>query len=370
MASIFKRTRNGKQAKKYTIGYRDGNGKWKEIAGSADFAMTKRMASQFEADALLRRRGVLPPDADPLVLSEQEPIEHHRMDYLSYLEGKADTDKYVDQVGSYILSVCQACGFKTLGSINTAKLMSHAGDLRQAGAGTVAINRRLAAMKGFAKWLFENERTRKHRLVGVKMINARTDRRHQRRVLSEEELTKVFAASEGSQQTVMCLSGPERALYYRIATETGFRAAEIASLTPLDFDLSDLENASVTVTAAYSKHRKQDVQPIRRDLAERLGAFIVGKPLMEPIFKKPDKPVKMLKVDLAAAGIPYKDEAGRYCDFHALRHTFISRLARAGVSPAIAKELARHSTITLTIDYYTHVQEERRAALAKLPPVA
>ena len=78
----------------------------------------------------------------------------------------------------------------------------------------------------------------------------------------------------------------------------------------------------------------------------------------------------MLKVDLAAAGIPYKDEAGRFCDFHALRHTFISRLARAGVSPAIAKDLARHSTITLTIDHYTHVQDEQRGALRRLPPVA
>ena len=56
--------------------------------------------------------------------------------------------------------------------------------------------------------------------------------------------------------------------------------------------------------------------------------------------------------------------------FPARRGGFISRLARAGVSPAISKELARHSTITLTIDYYTHVQDEQRAALAKLPPVA
>jgi hypothetical protein len=39
-------------------------------------------------------------------------------------------------------------------------------------------------------------------------------------------------------------------------------------------------------------------------------------------------------------------------------------------SPAIAKDLARHSTITLTIDHYTHVQDEQRAALRRLPPVA
>lgn len=54
-----------------------------------------------------------------------------------------------------------------------------------------------------------------------------------------------------------------------------------------------------------------------------------------------------------------------------------------GGAPGIAKELSRHSTITLTVglprrsahsersrDYYTHVQDEQRAALRRLPPVA
>jgi hypothetical protein len=36
----------------------------------------------------------------------------------------------------------------------------------------------------------------------------------------------------------------------------------------------------------------------------------------------------------------------------------------------VPKDLARHSTITLTIDNYTHVQDEQRAALRRLPPVA
>jgi hypothetical protein len=33
-------------------------------------------------------------------------------------------------------------------------------------------------------------------------------------------------------------------------------------------------------------------------------------------------------------------------DLHALRHTFITELVKAGVAPKDAKELARHSTIT------------------------
>jgi integrase len=57
-------------------------------------------------------------------------------------------------------------------------------------------------------------------------------------------------------------------------------------------------------------------------------------------------------------------------DFHALGHTFITRLARSGVAPAVAKSLARHSTIVLTMDHYTHTLiEDERAALDRLPSI-
>ncbi|UCF16598.1 MAG: tyrosine-type recombinase/integrase [Phycisphaerales bacterium] len=55
------------------------------------------------------------------------------------------------------------------------------------------------------------------------------------------------------------------------------------------------------------------------------------------------------------AQIEYTDASGRDIDFHALRHSFISHLALAGVHPAVAQKLARHSSIELTMRYYTHV---------------
>lgn len=48
--------------------------------------------------------------------------------------------------------------------------------------------------------------------------------------------------------------------------------------------------------------------------------------------------------------LKYRDDAGRVFDFHSLRHQFISNLAQAGVHPKEAQTLARHSTITLTMD--------------------
>ena len=58
-------------------------------------------------------------------------------------------------------------------------------------------------------------------------------------------------------------------------------------------------------------------------------------------------------------------------DFHALRHSFITALARSGVHPKVAQTLARHSTITLTLDRYSHVEtDELSIAVAGLPDLS
>jgi len=142
-------------------------------------------------------------------------------------------------------------------------------------------------------------------------------------------------------------------------------------LTWGSFNLSDSE-PSVRVLAAYSKHRRDDVLPLRADLAKHLLAWRCEldadqRARVFPGFN-PNKAAKMLRKDLEAAGIPYEDGAGRVADFHALRHTFISNLTRGGVSPKIAQSLARHGSIGLTMDTYTHIGlHDERAALDALP---
>ena len=55
-------------------------------------------------------------------------------------------------------------------------------------------------------------------------------------------------------------------------------------------------------------------------------------------------------------------------DFHALRHQYISSLAAARVHPKIAQTLARHSTIDLTMNRYTHLlHTDLTAALETVP---
>jgi hypothetical protein len=88
------------------------------------------------------------------------------------------------------------------------------------------------------------------------------------------------------------------------------------------------------------------------------------------MFTIPEETVAILRQDLKAAEIPYKDAQNKVADFHALRRTSITMVVRSGANEKLAQDLARHSTPSLTIGRYPHVGlEDRSAVLSALPPM-
>ncbi len=76
----------------------------------------------------------------------------------------------------------------------------------------------------------------------------------------------------------------------------------------------------------------------------------------------------MIRRDLKAAGIPYKDASDHVADFHALRHSYITALAMSRAPVKVIQSLARHSTPVLTLGTYAHVGlYDQTAALDALP---
>src|SRR5262249_12296352 len=126
--------------------------------------------------------------------------------------------------------------------------------------------------------------------------------------------------------------------------------------------------------AAYSKHRREDNLLLRNALAEALRGFLASKTPDAPVFRLPvdrKEAAAMFRADVEATGIAYRDEMGLVADFHALRHTFITNLANSGVHPKTAQTLARHGTISLTMDRYSHtLRQQETEALAVLPDLS
>ncbi len=78
--------------------------------------------------------------------------------------------------------------------------------------------------------------------------------------------------------------------------------------------------------------------------------------------------MRTMRKDLAAAGIPYVDGAGRKADFHALRGTFMSGLAVAHAHPRTIQALGRLSTVELAMQAYTDLRLlDTRGAVSLLP---
>ena len=145
-------------------------------------------------------------------------------------------------------------------------------------------------------------------------------------------------------------------MLYLMAGCTGLRVAELASLTARSLDFST-DPATVTVEAGYSKHRREDVLPLHEDLVTQVDPWVDGLPLNRETLwpgSWTERAGAMIQMDLEQAGVPYETADG-VADFHALRHTHLTNLAKSGAHPKTIQELARHSTVQLSLDRYSHL---------------
>ncbi len=155
-------------------------------------------------------------------------------------------------------------------------------------------------------------------------------------------------------------------------TPLGLEDAHQRSLTRASFDLEG-DPPTVAVRAAYSKHRRDDTLPLRLGTVSMLRSYLDPMLSVAKAFPMPRGTVgsRILRVDLEAAGIQYRDNSGRVADFHSLRHSFITMLANSGVHPSVAQRLARHSDINLTLSRYTHSTLERQSkTVESLPAIS
>jgi len=70
---------------------------------------------------------------------------------------------------------------------------------------------------------------------------------------------------------------------------------------------------------------------------------------------------------LSPARVAPAKPSAKYADFHALRHTFITRAWTTGTTPDVVRALARHCHINLTLRYTHTTQAAQTEAMSKMP---
>ena len=391
MASVFKRGGKNNRGGSYYVSWTDHTGRRQtKSAKTTDKASAERIGAKFEADAALRRDGVIDSTHERFAIEAKRELLDHLGDFQSILQARENTAKHVRMTCRQIEWVAQHSAARVIADLTGATVSNAIGELRRGGTSLRTCNAYLRSVKSFTRWLWAEKRIPHDPMTGLRQFNDATDRRHERRAMTREEVAELLRFTEGYTTPNHNLIGPDRARLYQVALGTGFRANELRSLTPASFDL-DNDPPTVTVEAAYSKRRRRDTQPIRADLAELLRSWLETKHRDDRVFgTMPGATARMLRSDLAASRsawiaevsddpierhtreesdfLCYRDRSGRVVDFHSTRHTYISDIVGGNVSVKVAQELARHSTSRLTIDRYAHARlHDVTAALDALP---
>ncbi|MGO9600989.1 MAG: tyrosine-type recombinase/integrase [Isosphaeraceae bacterium] len=390
MASVFKPS----GSRKYVIMWRDENGKRRKKSGATDKQVTERIARNIENRVALRREGVVDPKAEAYRDHEARPLAEHLAAYAALLADKGRTKEHIaltisrarrvvalfrgapladiqpanssaDELARAAARLADWIAPARLSDLTGERVQAALATLREGGRSLATCNHHATAVCGFAKWCHKTHRLREHPLRGVERFNAKEDRRHDRRTISLDELQRLIEAAERGPRHVR-MTGPMRALCYRLAVATGLRFSEIASIRPESFDW---KAPSVTVAAGYTKNGEPAILPLPRDLADDLAAYGATLPPGMPVFPMPrrGRGAEMLRIDLAAAGIPYRDAAGLVFDFHALRCETATLADQAGISPRVVQRMMRHSTLELTGRYTRPRALDIEAAASLLP---
>ena len=226
----------------------------------------------------------------------------------------------------------------------------------------------LKSFKTFFNWLVRNDDLSKSPIQSIRCENEEVDVRHPRTAYTDQDFVKLYRAAKCSTRIVEGFTGPTRALAYLLSAYSGLRKSELGSLTASSFQF-EKDYAYITVEAACSKRRRQDTLPLASHIIADVQQAIADLTPNAHLFPrlKSRKTHKMIRVDLESTGLTYQTSTGAYRDWHALRHTFVTRAWRTGAAPNVIKELARHSDFRLTMRYSHTVARELQDAVNAIP---
>ena len=370
-------------AKKHTEQSTKWYGCWKEGSRSVRVPLCadKSAAQVMLADILRTGDRTKARMVDPFQPHLDRATPEHVDDYLESItsSGKVKPGKYLIEKRRILTTILAAAGVKRLGDLTADRIDGYMGGLT-CSSGTKRVHH--TAVNAFAVWCVQKKRLPSNPLLSVARPQGGKVVR-KRRALGPEELQRLITAArerplhdemykprgrsnKGRTEALrpsniapavrerMIQLGRERALLYKTAIYTGLRKNELTQLRVLHLNLDRTPYAAVELPGEFTKNGDDAKILLVPALAEELKAWIADtkRKSGDRLFDVPTKVVPPMKLDLKRAGIEYKDEKGRYADFHALRKSAGTMLGVAGVPVRVRQLFMRHGDIRLTLGTY------------------
>lgn len=370
--------------------YKDLEGRRRRVPLCTDKAAARQMLAAIEREVQLGRAGVI----DPYASHRKSPIAAHVADYEVHVRNRGITPRYLADLTRELKAVIDHSGARSLAELTPESVERFLGVLEGRGSGPATRNKYLKTAKSFTKWCLLTRRTGEDPLACLSAASRAI--RRKRRALTPDELARLLKAArerplhealeirigprKGSLEAKihpdyraeMERVGRERSLIYKTLVYTGLRRGELEALEVRHLTLTG-DRPCLALPGKDTKNGEIATIPLRADLVSDLAEWIGAnkKSGTDRVFKVGEDLVRLLKRDLAKAGIPYRDAQGRTVDVHALRHTTATYLARAKVSPRVAQRFMRHSDIRLTMQTYIDAdlldENEALEAMPDLP---
>lgn len=340
---------------------------------------------------------------DSSVMMATSPIGDIYQKYDTKLKLAKNSEHHIKQIRRFFDIVVKNLQLKTLRDISGDKfeeLLDRSGTEVIDGANRIwsasTQNHCLIIWRTFLKYCIQMNFLEKSPIQFIKQKNVAIDKKHERRVLSQDDFDK-FIKTTKSGPSIRCLSGKFWALVFEFASKTGLRWSEICSLKLSSFNLSD-SVPHVKLLAGDGKiKRDTEIILIHSSLLSPLLAHISSLGKFDPstrVFGCIENKVatEVIRKALRNAGIPYRvnselvevktryksgkivsnlrERKGLVYDFHSLRCQFATDLRRSGVSDGDASKLMRHSNVNLTRKLYTKLGlDDKQALIERLPSI-
>jgi len=221
------------ESKKWWGQYRDVHGTLKRVPLACNKNVAQQMLAEIVARVEREKAGIV----DPTVVAMKQPISQHIADFEKHQKSKNNTPLYVKASVKMVKRFVDHCRWRNVAQIKAEDVEDFLLHLREKeGLSIETSNHYLRGIKTFVHWLLKVRRINLNPLIGIKTLNTRTDRRHDRRALSATEFARLIDAAE-SGPPAGGLIGPDRAMLYMLAVYTGFRKGELGSLTLRSFQL-------------------------------------------------------------------------------------------------------------------------------------
>ncbi len=319
--------------------------------GTSEKSVAEKRQAEKRSRLQLERAGLIPQEKT--VAAAQRNLALHLEDFLGVMCRNGKSDKYLANLEFRVGRLIKECPWNTAVDASADSFQTWLRLHPELSAKT--SNDYLEAGRCFFNWMVKSGRFAANPLLAVEKVKVLKDKRRQRRAYSDDEMRRLLAVVPTDRQAV-----------YLMASQTGLRRSELAALQWGDLFLND-EPPVVKVRASTTKNGKQVTIRLRPELVTLLKGLRATKAPDEIVFKRFPR-IERLRRDLKFAGIAAVDELGRHADFHSLRKTVGTNLAKAGVTRREVMDFMRLSDGRLADEIYTDINQlDTGAAVEVLP---